>query len=105
MSKKQQKLVLHIKKGEIEALIGNAHEFDQCDGLSESLLKLRSTYLDEHKFTLTKPNYICMYAGVLSALNGIRYPTMTGNEYKSLLEIRKRLETEYKRQTQNELCL
>ncbi len=105
MSTKRQKLVLYVRKGEIDALIGNAHEFDQCDGLAESLSRLSSLYLDEHKFTLTQPNYICMYAGVLNALNGIRYPTKSGTEYSSLIEIKRKLESEYKRQTKNELCL
>ncbi len=105
MAKKKQNLVLKINKSEIDSLVGNAGEFEECAGLTNSLFKLNTFYLEEHKFTLTENSFICMYKGILNALNGVRYPTKSGKEYTSLLRVKETMEKEYQRQTSKVLSL
>jgi len=97
MAKPKTKLVLRLEGAELAATIANAGYFTDCDGLDNILLPFRSKP-DWRKLALTESNYFCMYQGVLSALDGVKYPGKSGHEYESLLRVKELMETEFERQ-------
>ncbi|WP_045858846.1 hypothetical protein [Teredinibacter purpureus] len=105
MPKKLSKLVLKFSGDNLYALVGNAGEFDECSGLCEQLLKFGSINFGEPKIHLTEHGFICMYQGVIRALNGPRYPNKLSQEYQSMLSVKEIMEHEYERQRGKSISL
>ncbi len=76
----------------LQAMRAIVSEFVQCGKVSGILL---GAYAENKKIKLTDADFICVYNGVLNALNSHRYPSKKSNEYMSILKIKMLLENEY----------
>lgn len=105
MAKSDTKIVLKLSGNELQALIGNAGSFSECDGLMDTLYKFNLSSSEERKIYLTDFGFNCMYSCLLSTINGPRFPATSGKEYNFLVNIKEYMESEYVRQRGKQFSL
>jgi len=67
-------------------------EFKECGKVGKILL---SADKEKKNLKINEEEFICLYRGIVNAINGNRYPNKSGNEYKALLDLREFLEGEH----------
>ncbi|MES9970745.1 MAG: hypothetical protein ABW092_11985 [Candidatus Thiodiazotropha sp.] len=100
MGNKQQcqKLSLTLEGEALNALIGNAGAFVECNDLGMELMRNSATPI---KVFLTQGQVESAFKIIETIISGPKYPNKSGKEYNGLISFRNLLMTESKRQWGN----
>ena len=102
MKNNESKIKLCIDGEFLGTMRAIAAEFKECGKLEKILL---SANKEQKNLKINDADFICMYRGVLNAINSNRYPNKSGNEYTTLLSLKEFLESEHFKQRDHEISL
>ena len=80
----------------LNAFLAISAEFEECKKLEN--LDYIPNRAEIKNFKFNDDDLNCVYAGILRALNGSRYPTKSGKEYLALVAVQELIESEYEKQ-------
>ncbi len=92
MANTKSKIKIMFEGELLQAMRAVVSEFEQCGKVSGILL---GAYGENKKIKLTDSDFVCVYNGVLNALNSHRYPSKKSNEYMAILKLKILLENEH----------
>ena len=101
MSNSKPRIKVIIKGRQLLAFLAIAQEFDDCGKIGN--ISQVPNLKEEKQFKFNETDFICVYKGIVKALNGHRYPSKTGNEYQALNSLKEYFESEYKKQRVGEI--
>lgn len=103
MEDNKPKIKFTVEGVYLQVLCGLCAEFEGCGKVSDILLSVHS---EKKNLKLNDPDFICIYKGLLKALNSkTRYPNKMGNEYKTVMELKNIFERLHFEQRGNEIRL
>jgi hypothetical protein len=89
------KIKVTIAGDMLQAMRAVLGEFDQCGKVSKILM---STNSEKKNMKMTDEVFLCVYVGIINALNSHHYPNKSGNEYRCLVKLKEFLEDEHVKQ-------
>jgi hypothetical protein len=93
---KRKKLSLTLEGETLNAVIGNAGAFVECNDLGMELV--RNTATSKRKIFLTSGQVEMTFKIIENILSGPKYPNKSGKEYNGIITFRDLLKSERKRQ-------
>lgn len=102
MESNKPKIKLTIDGNHLQVLRAISSEFIDCGKVADILL---SAHAEKKNLKLNDNDFICVYKGILNALNSNRYPNKKGNEYNTVKELKGLFEKLHVKQRHNEIRL